>query len=247
MVDFHTHILPNLDDGASSVEEANQMILELKKQGVNNIVLTPHYYADKCSIDEFVELRDNQLKLLDAQDLNVVLGAEVFVSSQTVIEYDDLNKLAINNGKYILIEFPHSTLFTESLFLKVEQIISLTGLVPVIAHAEKYYSIHKNPKYLSNLVAMGCLIQINVNSFFNNNKRLVKTMLKKGLVHCLGTDCHNMTSRQPKYERCVNELVSIIGKEDFDKLQNEMKKMLRGDKVVFHTFEEISKVLGFYI
>ena len=112
IVDFHTHILPQLDDGANDETMAIAMLESEVKQGVTDVLFTPHYYGKTCSPDDFLEQRNeawNSLKTHAPVGLNVYLGAEVHFTGVNVIDYEELCKLAIADTEYILIEFP----FTE--------------------------------------------------------------------------------------------------------------------------------------
>ena len=108
--DMHTHILPEFDDGARSIEESLTLIDSLKKQNVNNICLTPHFYTNEMNAEDFVKERDEAYQKFlphKPEDVNIILGAEVYVTKYLFVN-DDLSKLTYGNSNYILTEFGYS-------------------------------------------------------------------------------------------------------------------------------------------
>ncbi len=251
MIDLHTHILPNIDDGAESIEVSIEMLKKEMEQGVKTVVFTPHYYGQKYSPKQFLDQREKSYKLIKkavaGMDINVRMGAEVFIGSQKIASNHALAPLAIEGTKYILIELPLRTVWGPSLFQRLSDFGEKMEEIPVIAHAERYLEVKKHPEYLNMLVNMGCLLQVNTSSFLNETTRkFAFLLLNKGLVHCLATDCHDLVTRACDYAQ-VKALFEERGKvAEFERLQENMSVILSGKKLKTPTPAPIKRFLGKY-
>lgn len=233
MIDLHTHIIPGIDDGAKDAEESVKILEELKNQGVDTIVFTPHYYCQNRSVDDFLQQRSqafDSIKDIIPNGIKTVLGAEVNIDNYRSKDFKYLSPLAISGTDYILIEMPHSAEWNSALLVKIENLIDTTYLTPIIAHAEKFSSPQKNPSLISELISMGCLIQCTCDSFLHDMP-FAKTLLKKRQVHCLGSDAHNMKERFPIYNDGSNFLAKQFGQSQLDIIQNNMKLILQNKPV----------------
>lgn len=235
MVDFHTHILPHIDDGAKDTEMAKAMLEKERVQGVTDILLTPHYYGRKHSPSYFIEKRNAawaHLKPNVPDGLNIHLAAEVHFTGVNVPEYDQLCKLAIANTKYILIEFPFTTKWTGALLDKLSDFVYETGYTPIIAHIERYREVLKRPSYVTELIQMGCLLQVNAMAFTaKQEKGFAFALLKRGWVHCIGTDTHDMGLRKPNLQDAKAALEEAGFAENWGSIQSTMGRILRGEEV----------------
>lgn len=209
MIDLHCHILPNVDDGSSSIEETKQMLLEAIKDNTSDICITPHY----SRIDNYVcnasELKDEFHKLqkqLSDLSINLYLGNELMIDSNL----DDLlilNKvLTINNTSYVLIEFPfgeYKNEYDEYLYN-----ISMSGYKVIIAHPERYkYVLDDYKTYFKKWLDNKYLIQCNTSSLSDHRlKKLVFKLIEQGYVHLMASDGHNLSRGLSMRE--ANELIS---------------------------------------
>jgi protein-tyrosine phosphatase len=251
MIDIHTHILPHIDDGAKD----SQMSLEICRaelaQGVDTIVLTPHYYGKKRSPQQFLEKRAECFEHIQAklpEGLSVRLGAEVHFTGLNMPKAEELCQLAIEDTKYILFEFPFTTLWTGDLFDKVRDFICDTSYTPIIAHVERYHEVLKNPALVSDLVRMGCLIQVNTSAFLEKStKKFALALLKHGLVHCLGTDTHNAGERAPDYAAAKAVVEEAGLGESWNEIQENMQKILADEYVELFETKPVKKIFGVYI
>ncbi len=201
MIDFHAHILPNIDDGPSSIEESVQMLKSLKSQGITDIVLTPHYYCLKESIDIFVDQRDKSFEaLVEAladNDFSFTLGSEVLLHKNLFLN-PDLDRLKIGNTNYMLVELNLAGNIEQTLY-NIEQLIYSYNIIPIISHVENYSYFKRVPNTIIDLIELGCLIQINTCSINNLNRCFIQKLIKHNFVHLIGTDCHNCSTRKPVY------------------------------------------------
>ena len=220
ITDFHTHILPAIDDGATNTEEALAMLQSLYDQGVRRVVLTPHFYPQRTSITDFLQRRDAAMKTLLAiedrpKDMELILAAEVYMHEAVLnIPYDELRKLCIPATDYILTELPYGVDLTPSVLRRVSALIYNYDCVPVLAHIERYF--HRiGRKAVSELLDEGCRLQINLNHWERLSplkKYRLKQHIKKQEIDCCGSDCHNMTERPPLFIDSATRLDATFGK-----------------------------------
>ena len=251
MIDIHTHILPNLDDGAENVAVSLEMIEKEVEQGVRVIVATPHYYGKKHSPERFLERREdafsNLKNALGERSIELRLGAEIYFTEDSVASNRSLAKLKIEGTKYVLLELPWSERWTDRLWVKLSAFIEETGLTPIIAHVERYAEIRKNPRWLALLADMGCVIQVNTGAFLEKEtSSLAWAMLDKGLVHCLGTDTHNLGQRAPNYEKAKSAFLEKGKEKDFLRIQKNMETALNGGNFSVKPYESLKRFFKKY-
>ena len=211
-VDFHTHILPGIDDGCSNVDEALQVLRMEYAQGIKIVYLTPHFDANVDFPENFVENRKKSFENLvsaigEDQELpELVLGAEVRFCPGISL-WDQLPQLALGNTKYILIEMPDFA-WSDSTHQELMNIYLRHGLIPVLAHIERYFTPLKICAMLRKLKSLPVILQVNCDFIIDKRtRRLAKRLLRNGLVHIIGSDCHSATWRAPnvEYARMVVE------------------------------------------
>ena len=248
MTDFHSHVLPKMDDGAKSVEVASKMLLLSKEQGVTTVLATSHYYGKQRSPEDYLSARNNSYELLKPhipEGVSVKLGAEVYFSERSYVDFDKLMPLCIEGTNYLLIELPFVKNWEESLYQKLADLIAETGCAPVLAHVDRYAAFFAKPKRLLRFLEMGCLIQVNTDAFFEKSaKGFALALLKKGYVHALGTDMHDCDTRAPSYAKAkaVVEEAGLLA--EWEKAQACMQKMISGERVEAEMPAPIQKFFG---
>lgn len=234
MIDFHTHILPEIDDGCSSAEESVVLLKMLKEQGVDKVLLTPHFYAYSSAAESFYEERKSALnKLLtalekDPVDVELYLGCEVLYFDE-LWRIENLKEFCIVGTEYIMIELPFAP-WGDSIVRGIEKIIG-KGLTPIIAHIERYIKYSGNPEKLYELVEMGAILQINtgyINKFFKRKKAIKG--IKRGIISAIGTDCHNLTDRAPECGKVDGYLKKYLSEKQLKRF-NSIQKMILSDAV----------------
>ena len=202
MIDFHTHILPGIDDGSQSIRESVSLLREEKRQGIEAVVATPHFYANENSPGDFLKKRErawNRLEPYLWPELpHIYLGAEVQYF-EGICSVEDIEDLRIVGTQLLLVEMP----FTKWSDRVIEDVLELNdreGMQVVLAHIERYMAMQPDTIW-QELRSCGLLMQCNV-SFFEGwrNKHRAMSMLKRGEIHFLGSDCHNMRSRRPNWD-----------------------------------------------
>lgn len=239
MVDIHTHILPNMDDGASSFEEALAMLEMMIDNGVTTAVATPHFNPNEDDINEFIRKRDenfNQLNILIEErrlPINIIKGAEVMYS-QAILSMN-LDDLTIGDTEYILIELP--TRYDDPTFERGMSALLAMGYTPVLAHVERYSYLIDNSQRLVNLINEGVLTQVNAKSINNSKYPYINAMFKRNLVHFIGSDAHGVTKREP------NVIPEIVREE----IYSNSRKLIRGNIVDNKVPKKIMKIMGIYL
>lgn len=230
---MHSHIIPAIDDGAQNIETSLAMIKRLQEQGAKKIVLTPHYYSDTISLDDFVKRRDEAYKaLLEALpegSPELIPAAEVYIS-QYLFNNDNIDALCIGNSNYILIEHPFSSEFNSSDYDRLMNLYCDYGVKPILAHIERYRALMEDPDKIMDFIDMGCLIQVNIGSFANAPRGIRKKLIKymnNGLIHFIGSDCHNLDSRAPDYEDGVNAIIKKCGVEAIEVLMSNANELTK--------------------
>ena len=148
MIDLHTHLLPGIDDGSKNLEETRQLLLRQTQNGVDRVVLTPHFYCDRMDLDDFLIKRDRAfqqtLTILDPATMpQIKAGAEVRYSP-ALLEMD-LSKLTLGESSYLLLEL--SDLHYPAHLEQVIMNMTMMGITPILAHLErcKYFREHRYP------------------------------------------------------------------------------------------------------
>ena len=236
MIDFHSHILPEMDDGSSCVSESEQMLKLSWEMGIDTVVATPHYYAGNESVECFIARRQEKYDLLMRSINDTVIIPQIVMGSETafyvgISRESDILKLCIGQTKYLLLEMP----FTEwsSLTIKeVQGLIINRGIIPIIAHLERYYPIQCRNGKINELLNLGVLVQVNGETFVDNElRRKMMKMLSKDAVHLLGSDCHNMNENPPNLSQAFKHISAKLGDGVLEKIDATGRLVLRGQRM----------------
>jgi len=234
IVDIHSHILPNIDDGAKDAQTSILLLRKLKEQGVTHVFATPHFIAQENSLDDFLKTREESYKtLLEAigdEDLpKVYLGAEVYCF-RGMGSSKELSKLKLGNTNLVLIELPNGYV-TKSLLDDIGRINQNLGLVPVFAHIERYMGEKQFSELLKFIEKNDCYAQINGQSLLSFGLRQkMKKLIKKGYISFVASDTHSLTGRPPVLDRAfkiLNKINSKMYEEisyDMDALAEELDR-----------------------
>lgn len=198
MIDIHTHILASVDDGSSSIEISRRMLEEEIKNGVDTILLTPHYILNTpttLSKNALIKVFEDFKQQMSDLPVTLLLGTEIFFKHGVIKALKENELITLNNSKYVLVEFSPLTEYDE--ILNAVESIKALNYIPIIAHPERYEFL--NFAYLQELKNLGALLQINTNPIINKGKsyKLIKKLLKHDLVDFIASDSHNCDSRKP--------------------------------------------------
>ena len=212
MIDFHTHILPGIDDGSKSVEQSVEMLRLEAEQGITDVVLTSHFYASQNNIKQYLKSRDsayNELKSCLNDSLpSVHLGAEVQYFEGISVT-DDIVDLRIDGTKLLLLEMPFSN-WSDRVIQDVLELNERKDIQILLAHVDRYISF-QDSKLWPYLAERGILMQANTSFFrgFFSRKKAIR-MVEEGLIHVLGTDCHGLNNRTPDWSAVPDRILEQI-------------------------------------
>lgn len=229
MIDFHTHLLPGIDDGSKTVEESVEMLTALGEQGVDIVAATPHFYPTKCGLQTFLERRQSAFERLRphlTEDMpSIRLGAEV-AYYPGISRMADLPLLCLEGSQILLLEMPARP-WTDSEVRELVDLSCLGRLTTVLAHIERYPSMRKRTVF-DLLLDRGILMQGSVGSLLSfTTRRRTLTLLLRGRLHLFGTDCHNMTTRPPRMGEAIAVLQKRLGGEFLRRLDAFGRSLLK--------------------
>lgn len=223
-VDIHTHILPGIDDGSRDWLQTERMLRIQQEQGVTAIIATPHFdmeqnYQDPDKLRALVaEANEHAQKVTPG--ITLYPGCEVLYTPGVIDAYKKGDILTLADSQYLLVEF-----FPRSPYREIEEAIASfvrEGLVPVIAHVERYECLRNEYDRLYDLMKMGAVMQMNSRSLlgkrFDKRVKLCRKMVQNGFVHFLGSDCHNEDERPPKMQEPHKVIAKLCGEQIADEL-----------------------------
>ena len=236
MTDCHTHILPRMDDGSRSSNESIAMLRMERDQGIDKVILTPHFYAEHESAVSFIErrtacfarLKERTDELTSAGEKlpELYLGAEVRYFAG-MSRMDDIEKLCIGDTRYMLVEMPFDT-WSDGVFRDLE-ILQSSGIKPVKAHIERFIHFQKHTDNMERLWSMGMLIQSNA-SFFTSwkTKRTSLKLLKEGKIDLLGSDSHRAEGeRVPDIADALAVIEKKLGQGTVERIMENGYRIIR--------------------
>ncbi|MDY2775638.1 MAG: capsular polysaccharide biosynthesis protein Cps4B [Streptococcus infantarius] len=238
MIDIHSHIIFDVDDGPSTIEESLALIGESYRQGVRTIVSTSHrrkgmfetpedkIFANFSQVKEAAEAKYEGLKIL--------YGGELYYSSDILEKLERGQVPKMNNTRFALIEFSMTTPWKE-IHEAVNKVLML-GVTPIIAHIERYNALENQEDRVRELINMGCYTQINSvhvlkPRLFGDKNRVFKKraryFLEKNLVHIVASDMHNLGPRPPYMDQARDILTRDFGdRRAFDLFEGNAKTLL---------------------
>lgn len=223
--DIHSHIIPKVDDGSDNVRESVGMLNLLHKQGVDKVVATPHFYADKYGLEEYLtnvaqEYGRLQLSTQGQELPEMLLGYEVYYF-RGISSFDGLERLCINGSNYILIELPYAKL-SQRVVIELTDIAINRGLIPIIAHVDRYFK-YSSLNELIGIFKDGLFKgQVNADSFASGlNRRKALALLESGCCQYIGSDAHNLTSRPPHIDKALEYIEKKIGWRYINQIDRE--------------------------
>ena len=236
MIDFHSHILPNIDDGSRSIEETFNLIKEAKEVGFEGIVLTSHYIEGYYETD--VPERDVWVNAIKENlntkgiDIDLYLGNEIYISENMMDLLINNKASTINNTCYVLFEMP---LNVEPMNLyNVIYSLQENKLIPVLAHPERYKFVQKEPELIYDLIEKGVLMQANYGSILGqygeSAQMIVRKFFENNMIHFLGSDVHRQNTIYKNIPRALEEISEIIGEEKLRELTTTNPKLALNNK-----------------
>ena len=224
--DLHSHVLAGIDDGAADLRSAAKALTELSAQGITHLALTPHYYPHLKDLDHFLKRREKAyqalLTLPEAQAFKFSLGAEVYFND-ALFNYGELKPLCFEGTSFMLVELQNFERFSKAMERNLYRLTEDYGITPVLAHIDRYPFLVKDLRLLSELREMGCLFQVNLQSFVPLLSRgSLYRLIKHGFVHFFGQDVHKVPL--PTQQR--DAILARIAKKD-ENLMADIDRMAK--------------------
>jgi protein-tyrosine phosphatase len=224
MIDIHSHVLWELDDGAKTIEDAIAMCKMAAEDGITHLVATPH-----CNYAYPFNSEVNRQKIAELQSAvgevpKLLLGCDFHLS------YDNIQRLVdtpmdftINHSSYLLVEFPDQ--FIPEQLDRVFYEVQVAGLTPIITHPERNPVFARKPGLLYHWVTRGCLVQVTAQSYTGRfgslALRLAEAWLEGNLVHFFASDAHDVKYRRPILSPCYQKLAETMGEETAERILNK--------------------------
>ena len=232
VIDFHSHILPGIDDGSGSVKQSIEMLQMEMTQGIEKIVATPHFYAKHDKPEKFLRKRAEAEMLLREEMAKHPQMPELFIGSEVyyfngISDSDILQELTIHNTRYILVEMPLPP-WPDRIYRELENIWVKQDLVPVVAHIDRYIGPWRTYHIPDRLEKLPVKVQANASFFTEKSTRsLAFRMLRQGRIHLLGSDCHDLKDRAPNLGDAVKAIEGKFGPDILDYIQSQQNKILK--------------------
>ena len=232
MIDFHTHILHGIDDGARDYVESKNLLVEAKENGFNKIISTSHYALHTFETPEYKRI--NLINDLRSEniDIELFLGSEIFLCYNILDLLSEFKASTINNSRYILFELPLRNHFPnlKDTINKLKD----NGFKLILAHPERYKIVQDNFDILKDLKEMGVLFQSNYGSILGlygiKAKYTFKKMLKNNYVQFLGSDVHRQNTIYPQIHKALKKISQKISNDYLEDLTtNNAEQILNGE------------------
>ncbi|KXT68995.1 Tyrosine-protein phosphatase CpsB [Streptococcus gordonii] len=237
MIDIHSHIVFDVDDGPKTIEDSRALLEESYRQGVRTIISTSHrrkgmFETPEAKIEEnFKQVQELAKEIAD--DLTILYGAEIYYTSEILdkLEQGKIPRLA--DSQYALIEFSMITPYKE-IHTALSNVLRL-GVTPVVAHIERYHCLENDEKKVRDLINMGCYTQINSSSvlkpkLFGDTYKFMKKraqfFLEKDLVHFVASDMHNLDPRPPYMQEAYQIISKKYGESHAEQLFRKNQELL---------------------
>ena len=239
MIDIHSHILFNIDDGAETLEDSVKLCRDAADNGVKLITATPHFF-DYSHIRSFVSERNHKIsvlrEILDEEDIpiSVAAGSELFLNDK-VFSAGDLDALTINGSRYMLCEFPLGPFDIDRAPLWIDELIS-RGYTPIVAHPERYIEFHRNLYIIDELLDREVVFQVNIDSLTGKNgeepQKMAVDMVMRKIALLIGSDAHDTEYRHTRLREKFKDLPECIGERILlDCMDKNAKAILKNEEI----------------
>jgi len=236
MVDFHSHVLFEVDDGSENLEMSMKMIEQSITEGVKILALTPHHIkglfeealTDLDSYNEKFQFLQNHYR----ERIELVQSAELMINEELIDDLDSGLTFGYGNSKTILVEYNllDAPTYAEGLFYKLK----LAGYQVILAHPERNRALRHDPELLYHLNDLGVLFQLNAGSllgqFGDKVTHFAKELIKVNLIHAIGSDGHNDQTRDMRIKHAY-DTVKELNPKLFDNIMENGPKLIHGEKV----------------
>lgn len=243
MIDIHSHIIFDVDDGPKTLEDSRRLLEESYRQGVRTIISTSHRRKGMFETpEEKIAANFKQVQELAKQvadDLTVLYGAEIYYTSDILKKLEEETFPGLGGTKYVLIEFSMNTPYKD-IHSALGNVIRL-GMIPVVAHIERYHCLENDEDRVSELINMGCYMQVNSSNVLKPKlfgdrykfmKKRVQFFLERDLVHFVASDMHNLDDRPPYMQKAYQIVAKKYGAERAEELFKTNQEILLSNEFI---------------
>ena len=232
-IDIHCHILPEVDDGAKNIEQSLEMLRIAAKDGITDIIATPHFhYRRGHATPEEIRRKVQELNAAaKAEGINITVypGNELYYTHELLEKVKAGEALTLADSDYVLLEFSPDV--EKSKLQRAVYKFLGEGYYPIIAHMERYEAFRKDREFAYTIEEMGAYYQINAGSLMGsagwNTKRFARTMLEQGMVKFIATDAHDTNKRYPGFGKAAEWIAKKYGEEDlWEYLRDNPQKII---------------------
>ncbi|HDN79824.1 MAG: phosphotransferase [Chloroflexi bacterium] len=237
-VDIHVHILPGLDDGAASWNEAIQMARQAWREGIRKLVATPHNYGFRAKLTKelVLSLVEELRKRLEEEGLQIELypGVEVMLMPDIFHFLEAGTAFTLNSSRYILVELPLFSypVYTEEVLFRLQ----VKGYKPILAHPERNTVFQERPELLYSLVKRGILVQLTSGSITGElggiPYHVSHLFLRHRWAHIIASDAHSPMWRPPFIKDAVEEAAKIVGEEKAKAMVTSVPEAILNDEEI---------------
>ena len=243
MIDIHSHIIFDVDDGPKTLEDSRRLLEESYRQGVRTIISTSHRRKGMFETPEekiaanFKQVQEVAKQVAD--DLTVLYGAEIYYTSDILKKLEEGTFPSLGGTKYVLIEFSMNTPYKD-IHSALGNVIRL-GMTPVVAHIERYHCLENDEDRVSELINMGCYMQVNSSNVLKPKlfgdrykfmKKRVQFFLERDLVHFVASDMHNLDDRPPYMQKAYQIVAKKYGAERAEELFKKNQEILLSNEFI---------------
>lgn len=236
MIDIHSHILNEIDDGSKSLDMSINMLKKSEEVGVQAIVATPHFMRGRfeVSYDEVIKAVEEMRNTAkdNGIEIEIYAGQEVYYSRNMLEYYNDKLIGTINNSRYMLIELPMLEFNLDEVINTIYE-LQIRGIVPIIAHPERYKPFIKKPSLINTLIKEGMLFQMNaasiVGDFGKDVKKTSKIFLENNIYSFMGSDAHRDRGRDTD----ISEALKILEESQKQAFISNATSIIKNEEVNF--------------
>lgn len=237
MIDIHSHVIPAVDDGSQDIETSLEMLKIAHDDDVRTLIATPHFYRNRfeCSFLDACKKVEALNELARENDINIKIlpGQEIFLDKYSSDLYKEGTIGTINKSKYMLVETSLIGSRPKNLMDNIYE-LKLLGIVPIIAHPERYEFVIEDNTEINDFVKEGCLFQITSTSitggFGKEVKKTAENLIKNGLCNFIGSDAHTTGRRCPKIREALEEIKSM-DKEIYENIGKNSMALINDEKL----------------
>jgi len=233
MIDIHSHIVFDVDDGSDSIEESIRIIRKAQERGIKGMFATPHFIegsmtAEANEVKAKVDILKDRLKAENIT-MPIYTGHEIYLDFDSLTHLKNGKSLTLNNTRYVLVELPMQETLNNLDDILFE--FTMRGFTPIIAHPERYVYVQKNLDVVRKWIELGVLTQINLSTLYGRYGEDVKKtaikMLKRQMYHLVGTDVHSSQSSALSVAAPLGRMKEIVGENMYDEIvHNNPQKLI---------------------